>query len=46
MPSASYNKFEPVMMDNPYATVDTRAIEEARKLKEDYERSLKRQKED
>lgn len=34
------------MMDNPYATVDQRALEEAKRVQDEYERSLKKSKED
>lgn len=33
-------------MDNPYATVDKKALEEAKRVQEEYERSLKRGKEE
>lgn len=33
-------------MDNPYATVDKKALEEAKRVQEEYERSLKRDKEE
>eukprot|EP00347_Sterkiella_histriomuscorum_P015377 403357246 len=40
IPNASYGKFDAIAMDNPYATVDKKAIEEAQRMQEEYKKSL------
>lgn len=44
VPAASYGRFEPTMMDNPYATVDHKAIEEAKRMQDEYLKSLNQEK--